>query len=372
MREYPGKDGYVKGRGAGQNPSGRYEKLTLHQLEYDEVGEGQLGSAESEEFPKISRHTQWRWDSTRSVINKVDSPDIGFRLSINPYRGCEHGCTYCYARPSHAWLGMSAGLDFETRLLAKKDAAALLRRELALPSYKPQPIAIGFNTDAWQPLERKLGITRSILEVLAECRNPAAVISKSVLILRDKELLARMAERQLVQVAVSVTTLDADLNARMEPRAASPVARLRVIRELSALGIPVTVMVAPIIPGLTDSELEAVLEKAAAAGASGAGYTLLRLPHELQQLFPDWLRHHYPSKADKVLASVARIHGGRLYNPRFFKRMRGEGVEAEMISQRFALARKRFGLDTRLTNHKPLDASAFRPPAAHADQQALF
>lgn len=362
----------MKGRGAGANPTGRYERLQVHQLACDEVGEGMVADTALEGEFDLSPRTRWQWDQSRTVLNRVDSPDIGFQLTINPYRGCEHGCTYCYARPTHAWLGLSAGLDFETRLLAKKDAAALLRQELARPSYRPQPIAIGFNTDAWQPLERKLGVTRSILEVLAECRNPAAVISKSVLILRDRELLAAMAERQLVQVAVSITTLDADLNVRMEPRAASPVARLRVIRELSAAGIPVNVMVAPIIPGLTDREMEAILEKAAEAGASGAGYTLLRLPHELQQLFPDWLRHHYPSKADKVLASVARIHGGELYNPRFFKRMRGEGVEAELLAQRFALAKKRLGLDSRLTDRRPLDASDFRPPAADANQKALF
>ena len=360
----------IKGRGAAENPSGRYEKLRLAELPPG-WKDSRDGIDEDEADVNRGPATSWQWDSSHSVINRVDSPDIGFRLSINPYRGCEHGCSYCYARPTHSFLSLSPGLDFETRLFAKKDAAALLCAELARPSYRPAPIAIGFNTDAWQPLEKELGVTRSILEVLLQCRNPAAVISKSTLILRDRELLAQMAEHNLVHVSVSITTLDAELNARMEPRAASPTARLKVVRQLSALGIPVRVMVAPVIPGLTDHEMESILERAADAGAVGAGYVLLRLPHELAELFPAWLRRHYPARAGKVLAKLARARGGALYRSNFHERMRGSGEEADLLARRFSRTLKRLGLAARSETIPELDVSAFRRPGRDG-QRSLF
>ena len=384
----------VKGRGAAENPTGRYEPLQL--CDTSEAFAGEFGEefhtltiadgdelhtltiADGDESRQSNRGpaTSWQWDASRSVINTVTSPDISFALSINPYRGCEHGCTYCYARPSHAWLGLSPGLDFETRLFAKRDAARLLRGELRRRGYRPQTIAIGFNTDAWQPLEKELRITRSILEVLLECRNPAAVISKSTLILRDKELLAEMAALNLVHVSVSITTLDAALNARMEPRAASPAARLKVVRQLAELGVPVRVMVAPVIPGLTDHELESILQRAAEAGAVGAGYVLLRLPHELAQLFPAWLERHYPRRAKKVLSAIGRARGGKLNSAVYHDRMRGQGQEAELLAQRFRVALARFGLQARADTIADLDASGFRPPALAEDsaenQPSLF
>lgn len=354
-----------KGRGAAENPSGRYEKLRLHEVR-DDDWEAEV--AEHTRGPK----TSWQWDTSGSLINRVTSPDISFRLSINPYRGCEHGCSYCYARPTHSWLGLSPGLDFETRLFAKKDAEKLLRRELARGGYRPQTIAIGFNTDAWQPLEKELRITRSLLQVLNECRNPAAVISKSTLILRDKELLAEMAANNLVHVSVSITTLDAQLNARMEPRAAAPRARLKVVRELSALGVPVRVMVAPVIPGLTDHEMEAILERAAEAGAVGAGYVLLRLPYELAELFPAWLERHYPRRVKKVLAGIGRVRGGKINSAVYHDRMRGQGHEATLLAQRFQVALRRFGLQQRSDTIPELDVSAFHPPALNPAQGTLF
>ncbi|MGI9345205.1 MAG: PA0069 family radical SAM protein [Gammaproteobacteria bacterium] len=354
----------LKGRGAAENPSGRYEAINIEQLDASDPATDWQPWPDASDAP-AKLQTRWRWETGRRLINRVQSPDIAFNLSINPYRGCEHGCAYCYARPSHAWLGLSAGIDFETRLIARKNAAVLLRQELSASSYRPDAIAIGFNTDAWQPLEKSLGITRSILEVLWEYRNPAAVISKATLMLRDLDLLADMARLNLVHASVSLTTLDARLNRLMEPRAASPSSRLHLIRKLSEAGIPVRVMIAPIIPGLTDHELEAILEQAASAGAQGAGYVLLRLPHELSELFPAWLQRHYPLRAGKVLAKLRRARDGKLYDSTYKKRMSGTGKEADFLKQRFDLAVKRLGLKKRGETIPELDLSLFQTKSSH-------
>jgi DNA repair photolyase len=279
--------------------------------------------------------------------------------SINPYRGCEHGCAYCFARPSHAYLGLSPGLDFETKLAWKADAAAILRRELAKPGYRCQPVALGINTDAWQPVERRLRVTRGILEVLAEVRHPVTIVTKSALILRDLDLLAEMARGNLVHVAVSITSLDPGLARTMEPRAPSPQRRLSVIAALAAAGIPTALMVAPLIPALSDHELEAILGAARAAGASSAGYILLRLPHEVKPLFRAWLDSHQPGRADHVFSLMRQMHGGKEYDSTFGTRQRGSGPLADIIAQRFRGAVRRLGLDAPTP---PLDVMAFRPP----------
>jgi DNA repair photolyase len=303
------------------------------------------------------------------VIVRNASPDIPFEQSINPYRGCEHGCIYCYARPSHAYLGLSPGLDFETKIYAKLDAAPLLERELARPGYRCQPIALGSNTDPYQPQERKLGITRGILEVLARCRHPVTIVTKSAAVARDLDLLAPMAADGLAGVAVSITTLDPGLARTLEPRAAAPRRRLETLRTVSATGVPTTVLVAPIIPGLNDHEIEAVLEAAAAAGAAHAGYVLLRLPHELRELFTAWLEAHAPLRAQHVLALIRQCRGGRLNDPNFGSRMRGRGAYAELIAKRFALAKRRLGLDQ---PRLPLRTDLFQPPVTDRGQLRLF
>ena len=299
-------------------------------------------------------------DSSRSVITYNQSPDVPFDRSINPYRGCEHGCIYCFARPTHAWLDLSPGLDFETQLLYKPDAASLLSAELSRKGYRCAPLAIGANTDAYQPAERQLGVTRAILEVLAETRHPCVIITKSALIERDTQLLASMAGQGLLQVMVSLTTLDRQLARRMEPRAAAPQRRLDVIRRLRDAGIPVGVLAAPVVPVLTDPELERLLAAAREAGADSAGYILMRLPHEVKMLFRDWLQTHYPQRAAHVMNAVRETRGGRENDPRFGSRQSGSGVLADMIASRFRLAVKRL----QFPGHDELNCGAFRSPAA--------
>jgi len=340
-----------KGRGAGLNPEGRFESLRREGFD-----DGWDGAVEDPDAPR----TTITPEQAKSIVTRNDSPDVPFTYSINPYRGCLHGCVYCYARPSHAYLELSPGLDFETRLFAKVNAADKLREELARPGHKVEPIAIGVNTDCYQPIERDYKITRQILEVLAECRHPCSIVTKNALVTRDLDLLAAMARQNLVQVFVSVTTLDGDLARRMEPRASAPHARLATIRRLSDAGVPVGAMVAPVIPFLTDSAVESVLEAVAEAGAESAGYVLMRLPWELKELFKDWLETHYPLKAAHVMSRVREMRGGKENDPRFGSRMRGEGLLADLLRKRFAIACERLGLNRE--RRRPLDCTLFRPP----------
>jgi DNA repair photolyase len=312
-------------------------------------------------------------ERARSIISRNDSPDIGFSQSINPYRGCEHGCIYCYSRPSHSYLELSPGLDFETKLYAKTNAAELLREELARPGYRPSPIALGANTDCYQPIERKHRITRSILEVLAECGHPATIVTKSALVERDLDLLGPMAAKNLVKVFVSIGTLDRQLARKLEPRAASPQRRLDVLRSLKENDVPCGVMVAALIPALNDQTLEDVLEAAAGAGAAEAAYVILRLPNELKVLFKEWLAAHYPQRADHVISIVRQMRGGRDNDPRFGERMTGTGNYADLIEKRFGIACRRFGLNDHGAGRKrpELDCTLFRPPS-RGGQFALF
>ncbi len=349
-----------KGRGAIGNPTGRFEAERRYAID-DGWGSG------DEEAPPLA--TTVTLDASRTVITRNASPDISFDRSINPYRGCEHGCIYCYARPSHAYLGLSPGLDFEARLFAKPDAARILERELGDPKYRCRVIALGTNTDPYQPIERRFRITRQILEVLAACSHPVGIVTKSSLVLRDIDILAPMAERRLAKVFVSVTTLDRRLARRMEPRAAAPERRLETIRGLSQAGIPVGVMAAPMIPALNDAELERILEAAAQAGARSAGYVLLRLPHEIKGLFQEWLEAHEPLKAEHVMSLVRETRGGRLYDSTYGIRMRGTGPYAELLGRRFRRACKRLGLNL---GDGSLDTTRFRPPARHGDQLSLL
>src|SRR5436853_2509372 len=317
--------------------------------------------------------TQVTIERARSIVSHNDSPDVGFEQSINPYRGCEHGCIYCYARPSHAYLELSPGLDFETRLFAKTNAAALLRETLAKPGYKPSPIAIGANTDCYQPIERKFRITRQIVEILADCEHPFTMVTKSALVERDLDLLAPMAKKNLVKVFVSIASLDRALARKLEPRAASPQRRMDVLRNLAQAGVPCGVMVAALIPGLNDKTLEEVLDAASAAGAAEAAYVVMRLPNELKELFKEWLAAHYPERAGHVISIVRQMRGGRDNDPRFGSRMTGTGAFAELIEKRFDIACRRFGLNGHRAGRKPpsLDCSRFRPPCA-AGQMPLF
>jgi len=312
-------------------------------------------------------------ERARSIISRNDSPDIPFEQSINPYRGCEHGCVYCYARPSHAYLELSPGLDFETLLFAKTNAAELLRGELAKPGYRVSPISLGANTDCYQPAERKYGITRQIVEILAECDHPLTIVTKSALVERDLDLLAPMAKKNLVKVFVSVGTLDPVLARKLEPRAASPTRRLDTLRALSAAGVPCGVMVAALIPALNDKTLEHVLEEAAKAGAREAAYVILRLPNELKDIFKEWLAAHYPERAAHVISIVRQMRGGKDNDPRFGERMRGTGNFAELISRRFAIACQRLGLNGHGGGRRvpELDCSRFVPPSA-GGQLKLF
>jgi DNA repair photolyase len=340
-----------RGRGAGTNPAGRYERF---QIVPDDDG----WTAEDPEVPPL--RTTVTPDAARTIITRNDSPDIGFDRSINPYRGCEHGCVYCYARPSHAWLGLSPGLDFESRLFHKPAAAALLRRELSRPGYRCDVLAMGTNTDPYQPIERRFALTRSILEVLSEHRHPVAIVTKSHLVTRDLDILAPMARLGLACVAISITTLDRSLARRLEPRAPSPARRLQAIEALAGAGVPAAVMVAPVIPGLTDHELEPILEAASRAGAQSAGYVLLRLPLEVGPLFSEWLQRHHPLRARRVLQAVRDTRNGRLNTPEFGERMRGTGPRAALLSRRFDVACRRLRL---ARQHQPLDTTLFRSPA---------
>lgn len=352
-------DSPFKGRGAAGNPDNRFEQHSRERID-----DGWGGLAETGDAPR----TTLAVDTSRSVISYNQSPDVPFDRSINPYRGCEHGCVYCFARPTHAWLGLSPGLDFETRLYHKPDAPELLRRELGRRGYRAAPVALGINTDAYQPVERRLGLTRRILEVLAETRHPLTIVTKSALVERDLDILATLAEQRLCQVAVSLTTLDSGLSRRLEPRATAPHRRLQTIARLSAAGVPVSVLVAPLIPVLTDAELEGLLEAAHAAGASDAGYVLLRLPHEVSGLFADWLQMHEPLKAEHVLNRVRDCRGGRDYDATFGQRMRGTGIFADLIAQRFKKAYRRLGFP----GTPPLECELFRPPREETPQLGLF
>jgi DNA repair photolyase len=344
-----------KGRGATLNPKVRFERTGLDAFDdgWESFGQAMLEKGR----PK----TEVTADASRSVIARNDSPDIPFEQSINAYRGCEHGCIYCYARPSHAFLGLSPGLDFETRLFAKYDAAALLEQELKKPGYRCMPIALGTNTDPYQPEERRLRITRQILEVLARQRHPVTIVTKSALVMRDLDVLGPMAADGLATVALSVTTLDPGLARVMEPRAAAPHRRLEALREVAHAGVPAVMMTAPIIPGLNDHELEALLEAGAETGAWRASYTLLRMPHEIKELFRDWLLTHFPAKASRVIGLIRQCRNGRLNDPRFGQRMRGEGAYPELLGRRFRIARRRVGLDRDIP---PLRTDRFAPPGA--------
>ena len=305
--------------------------------------------------------------TARSIITRNQSPDVGFNLSVNPYQGCEHGCVYCFARPTHAYHDLSPGLDFETRIFAKSNAVELLTKELSARTYHCEPIAIGVNTDAYQPAERTLLITRGLLETCLQFRQPVILITKSKLILRDLDILREMAARQLVRTSVSVTTLDNELKRRLEPRTAGPVVRLEVIRKLAQSDIPVSAMVAPVIPKINDHEIERILVAVAENGAWNASYVLIRLPREVEPLFRDWLNVHYPHRADSVMRAIASCGGGKVYDSTFYKRMRGEGLIARMIARRFNVGRRRQGLDRA---SPPLDTHQFRPP--HDKQLDLF
>ena len=350
----------TKGRGAPSNLEGRYESWTREALDD--------GWAREEEEPR-RLETVVTPETAKSIIARNDSPDIPFDQSINPYRGCEHGCVYCYSRPSHAYLGLSPGLDFETRIFAKTNAAELLRKELAAPNYRCSSIALGANTDPYQPAERELRITRSILEVLVECEHPFTIVTKGALVERDIDLIAPMAAKDLARVYVSVTNLDAELARKLEPRASAPYRRLEAIKRLVAAGIPCGVLVAPVIPFITDRHLEEILEHAREAGATEAGYILLRLPHEVAPLFKDWLATHYPLKAEHVMSLVHQMRGGKDYDSTFGVRQRGTGNFAELIGKRFALACERLGFNT--DRRGGLDTTRFRPPRT-GPQLALF
>ena len=349
-----------KGRGAASNRSGRYER---HRREAFDDGWGTI-----DEAPAPLR-TEVRPDSSRTVITRNDSPDLGFDRSINVYRGCEHGCVYCYARPTHAYLGLSPGQDFESRIFAKHDAPAQLARELGRPGYECRMMALGTNTDPYQPTERRLALTRGVLEVLDRHDHPVGIVTKSALVTRDIDILSRMARRRLAAVALSVTTLDRGLARTMEPRASTPTKRLQAMRTLSEAGVPVGVMVAPIVPGLTDHEMESILEAARATGAGRAGYVLLRLPREVRALFLEWLEVHEPNKAGRVLSLLREMRGGALNDSRFGSRMRGAGPYADLLAARFARATRRLGLARSGPN---LDTERFHAPARPAPQPALF
>jgi DNA repair photolyase len=354
-----------KARGAATNTTGRFEPLTVERFHddwYQDEPPARLGETV---LP----------DHARSLISTNDSPDIGFEASINPYRGCSHGCIYCFARPSHAYLGLSPGLDFETKLFFKADAVAVLEAELSRPGYVCKPIALGINTDGYQPLEKRLEVTRAILEVLVRCRHPVSIITKSALILRDLEPLKALARDRLVSVMLSITSLSDEIKRTLEPRTASPEARLRVVRELSQAGVPVGVMVAPVIPAITDHEMEAILTAAAGAGASSAGYVLLRLPHEIKQLFREWLAEYHPDRAKHVMSLIQQARGGKDYDSRFGHRLRGTGPYADLLRTRFELATRKLGLSGSGERHR-LETGLFRPPttvspASHDVQLSL-
>lgn len=345
----PGASGSVslRGRGAASNPANRFAAVSYERdSEWD---------PEEDPSPK----TQFFRDHSKSIISYNDSPDIGFEASINPYRGCEHGCAYCYARPYHEYLGFSSGLDFETKIVVKEDAPELLRKELSSPKWKPQVLAMSGVTDPYQPIERTLKITRRCLEVLAEFRNPTAIVTKNFLVTRDIDLLRELARFEAVGVFVSLTTLDAGLARAMEPRTAQPAARLRAVEMLANAGVPVGVLVAPVVPALNEPEMPAILAAAGRAGASYAGYVVLRLPYAVKTLFEDWLHRHFPDRAEKVLNRIREMRGGKLNEAQFGSRMKGEGIFAEQIKQLFAVARCKAGIPQR---ELKLSVAAFRRP----------
>jgi len=344
----------IKGRGAAHNPQGRFEKLERSRDE----------EAEVHSRPETAITLQ----RARSIIARNDSPDLPFSQSINPYQGCEHGCIYCYARPTHAYVGLSPGLDFETRLFAKENAAELLREELSRPGYRCELISLGANTDPYQPAERKYGITRRVLDVLWEFRHPVGIVTKGSLIERDLDLLGSMARERLVQVFISIGSLDGEIARTLEPRAAAPYRRVETLRRLSAHGVPCGVLVAPVIPFLNDKDMEAVLEAASEAGARMAGYTVLRLPWEVKDLFKTWLEQHYPLKASHIMARIRDMRGGRENDPEFGSRMKGEGQFARLLRDRFNVACKRFGLNADKGTQP--DSGKFRLPAS--PQGSLF
>lgn len=348
-----------KGRAATSNPAIRFD--ATHRVGVDD------GWFRDEDPPPV--RTEVSLESPRRIITRNTSPDISFDRSINPYRGCEHGCIYCFARPSHAFLGLSPGLDFETRLIARPEAPVLLARELAEKRYEPRVIAIGTNTDPYQPVELRLRIMRGILEVLQRFRHPVAVVTKGALIERDLDVLGEMGAAGLARAGISITTLDDDLSRRMEPRAPSPARRLRTIERLAAAGCPVRVMVSPVIPALTDHETEQILTAARNSGAVGASYIMLRLPQEVAALFRDWLAQHYPDRSARVMGRVRDIHGGRDYDPAWGKRMRGEGAFAELMAKRFKIACTRLGLASQLA---PLRTDLFEVPPQPGAQLSLF
>lgn len=359
-----------KGRGAVTNLRGRYESVSRE--EFDDgwqalqfaprAGEGAAGGGDGEDDEPPRLKTVVTEETAKSIISRNTSPDLPFSLSVNPYRGCEHGCVYCFARPSHSYLGLSPGLDFESRLVAKTNAPELLLRELARPSYVPDTITVGINTDAYQPIERELKITRRLLQILHDCGNPVALITKSSLIERDIDLLAPMAAKRQAIAAVTITTLDPAVARTLEPRAASPARRLRVIRTLAEAGIPVSVSIAPVIPFVTEPDLERVMEAAIEAGAGQAGYIVLRLPWEVSPLFRQWLQAHFPERAARVMNRIQDMRGGKDYDADFATRMRGTGVWADLLHQRFEKASKRLGISHRNRAFATLDASQFRRP----------
>jgi len=349
-----------KGRGAASNPAVRFD-ATRREQTHD-------GWYEEEIVEHLSETVLP--DRARSVITTNTSPDVGFDQSINPYRGCSHGCVYCFARPTHAYLGLSPGLDFETKLFYKADAVKILEAELAKPKYVCKPIALGINTDGYQPLEKRLEITRGILGVLARCRHPVTIVTKSALIVRDIDLLTDLARDRLVSVMVSITSLTNDIKRTLEPRTASPQARLRVVEQLARAGIPVGVLIAPVIPAITDHEMEDILAAAKQAGAGSAGYVLLRLPHEVKILFREWLGEHYPDRAKHVMSLINQTRGGKDYDAEFGRRMVGTGPYAELLRTRFELARRKCGFDSARDRYE-LDVSLFRPPAPDQPQLTL-
>jgi len=348
-----------KGRGALTNSVSRYDSVSRH-AEHD-------GWDLDEPLPVL--RTEVSLERPRSVISYNRSPDLPFDRSINPYRGCEHGCVYCFARPSHAYLGLSPGLDFETRLVARPEAPAVLRAELGKRSYKVAPIAIGTNTDPYQPIEKEHGIMRACLEVLEACGHPVAIVTKGALIERDLDILGRMARRGLMRVGISLTTLDAQLSRCMEPRAPTPARRLQMIRRLSAAGVPVRIMASPMVPALTDPELEEILARGKAAGARSASWIMLRLPQEVSPLWQEWLAQHYPDRAGRIMARLREMHGGKDYDARWGHRMRGEGPYAEIVATRFAVAIRRLGLKTKVP---PMRTDLFQRPVAPDAQMSLF
>lgn len=350
-----------KGRAALSNESGRYD------LAREWIADGWDSDVSGD--VDVSPKTEVTFEAPRSFITRNRSPDLPFDRSINPYRGCEHGCIYCFARPTHAWLGLSPGLDFETRLVARKGAELMLEQELRAKSYEVAPIAIGTNTDPYQPIEKKYRIMRKCLKVLAEFRHPVAIVTKGALIERDLDILAPMAELGLVRVGVSITTLQEGLSRRMEPRVPGPARRLQAIKRLSQAGIPVRIMTSPIVPGLTDHEIESLLEAGRDAGATSASWIMLRLPREVSALWKEWLSLHEPHRADKIMARLREMHGGKEYDARWGHRMRGEGIYAEMIAKRFNIAAKRLGLDTASL---PLRCDLFQRPLVTGDQLSLF